>query len=144
MKKRLLLILGAAILFAPGCYWVVMVNITEVQGQTIVFEYRLPEGFTGWVTIKHGVPNAPPIPFAPAFIGGTHTFDIPPSGYLETSSPVLQVRHQARFFRGDAGWDPPPFFLRETSTKICEFIFVPQKALSNDEDTPPEPELGCI
>ncbi len=143
MKKRLLWIMGAALLLAPCGYWIVIVNITEVQGKTIVFEYRLPAAFTGWITIKHGVSNAPPIPFAPAFIGGTYTFNIPRDGYLETSSPMFQTWRQDHFFRGDARWDPPPGFLRQTNSTNCEFILVPEKALSNDEDSPPEPEHGC-
>jgi len=38
------------------------------------------------------------------------------------------------YFRGDAGWTPPPFFLREMNTKNCELIFVPEVALSRDQD----------
>lgn len=148
MKKRWLLLLPALITIGPLGWWVWKVNYTEYQARKTILEYQLPTGFTGWITIKHSVPDAGSV-FVPDGIGGTYTYRIPAAGYLETSSPIVQTWHTNRYFRADRGgavlvaWDPPPFFLRESSTDRCTFIYVPEKALPLDQDSPPLPEHGC-
>jgi hypothetical protein len=149
MKKRWLLGVPAALLLGPVGYWVWTVNASEIQARKIVFEYQVPSGFTGWITVKSGVPQAPPIPFVPDGLGGKYTFRIPPSGLLETSSPPSPRRHTAKYLwaeHGGAvliGWEPPPHFLREVSTVRCVLIFVPQRALAHDQEPPPYPDHGC-
>ena len=149
MKKRWLLLVPAVLVLGPLGYWVAKVNYSDFKASRTLLEYHVPSGFNGWIVIKYGVVGAPAIPFVPKGVGGTYTFRIPADGYLETSSPMLNDWHTDRYFRSDRGgavlvaWTPPPFFLRESSTKTCQYIFVPVRALAHDQDTPPYPDHGC-
>ena len=58
-------------------------------GAQTVFELRVPSGVTGWITVKYGVPRAPPLPV----IRGAWIFAIPVDGYLETSTAKPEGRH---------------------------------------------------
>ncbi len=149
MRKRWWLIVPAALLLASLGYWVWVVNDRALRSRNTLFEYHVPGGFSGWITIKYGVPGAPPLPFVSNQIVGTYTLRIPSSGTLETSSPVPGARPTGRYFRSERGgsvliaWVPPPFFLREDYTSKCTLIYVPASALPPGQDAPPYPDNGC-
>ena len=149
MRKRWLLVVPAALVLGPLTGWICIVNYSDYQARKTILQYEVPNGFSGWITIKYGVAQAPELPFEPNGIGGTYTFRIPETGYLETRSPMYLGRHTARYFRSERGgavliqWEPSPFFLRSEYTQKCTLIYVPVLALGLAEDPPPYPNNGC-
>ncbi|MEM9083441.1 MAG: hypothetical protein AAGB34_07585, partial [Planctomycetota bacterium] len=63
--------------------------------------YLLPEGFSGWVTIRYNSPDAEALPLT----DGAFELRIPDSGYLYTSSPL------------EKGWGKDTFFWLKASEK---------------------------
>jgi hypothetical protein len=68
-------------------------------------DYYLPEDFSGWISVVHSVPGAPPLQVK----DGALQVPIPPSGYLETLTPLEQGWSRNRFFRkSEEGWKQIP------------------------------------
>lgn len=81
--------------------WIVNVNYSGKKAKQTIVAYYIPSGYTGWVTIKYNIKDAPPIPFKPKGIGGTFKVALPESGILETSSPLYLQRHLTKYYRYD-------------------------------------------
>ncbi len=90
-----------------------------------VFEVQLQPGFSGWVVIKQGVANAPPLPSDRS----RWTLRIPATGVLETSTVLPDHAHETRFFVAERGgsvlvaFKPDPANLQERRTRKCLLLF---------------------
>lgn len=148
-RRRWLLLIPAFLLAGPVLWWVFIVNANEVEARNTIREFHVPTGFTGWATVKYGVPSAPALKATRDGTETTTQIPFPASGLLETRDPVPKGRYTPRWFRADRGgavlmkWDPPPFFLRELWAGRCFHVYVPDKQLSPEQDTPPVPDRGC-
>ncbi len=70
--------------------------------------YIIPEGYSGWVTIRYNYPDAAPLPKFDEY----WELHIPDSGYLYTSSPLEKGWGKDEFFwNGPSGMRPIPNYL---------------------------------
>ncbi|MBX7242997.1 MAG: hypothetical protein K1X92_14740 [Bacteroidia bacterium] len=61
-------------------------------------DFYIPEGFTGWVTIRYDIPGIPPLPEKE----GALQLVIPKNGILNTSTAFEDGWSRDRFFRYDS------------------------------------------
>lgn len=98
--RVLLLVLGVLIIT-----WAVKVNYQERKARQTIVAYYIPRGYKGWVTIRYNVEGAPAIPFTPRDAGGTFKIMVPPSGVVQTSSPLYEDWHVTKYYWHDKKGD---------------------------------------
>jgi len=77
--------------------YVVMLNYSDYKSSHTVFEYYLPKKYSGWVLIKTGVRNAPPIPINSETSDDRYIIMVPDSGKIKTSSS-MDGWHASKYF----------------------------------------------
>ncbi len=76
-----------------------IMGVAELKSSNTYCEYYLPKEFNGWVLIKYGKQNSPPLKiYENGILGQRFQIIIPEDGRLVTSTPLYEDWHKTRYF----------------------------------------------